>query len=231
MAAAHKGTRAVSLIQFIQEHGYWALFIGAFFEGEIVLLAAGFLAHRGYLSLPSAAAVALTGTFCADQFFFLLGRLLGSKITRIRPYLATRAEQIGRGIRNHQWKVIFGFRFLYGTRIVVPFLIGAAPYPYERYVGIDAIAAVLWTCLALGIGMLLGEAVSSMLPKVIHYEIGALVAVVALVVAIKVYLWHRRRKKGTPISIPGVEEPADRPKDSRMPVSEPANPGSNERQQ
>ena len=37
--------------QFLQEFGYFALFLGTFFEGETILVLAGFLAFRGYMDL------------------------------------------------------------------------------------------------------------------------------------------------------------------------------------
>ena len=39
------------LQQFLHDFGYFALFLGTFFEGETILVLAGFLASRGYLDI------------------------------------------------------------------------------------------------------------------------------------------------------------------------------------
>ena len=41
----------MTLTALIASYGYYALFVGTFLEGETVLIAAGFAAHRGILDL------------------------------------------------------------------------------------------------------------------------------------------------------------------------------------
>ena len=64
----------MTLEEAIQTYGYWAILVGTFFEGETILILAGFAARRGYLSLPWVIAAAVAGTICGDQLFFFLGR-------------------------------------------------------------------------------------------------------------------------------------------------------------
>lgn len=47
------------LQQFLQDFGYFALFLGTFFEGETILVLAGFLAFRGYMQLDTVILTAL----------------------------------------------------------------------------------------------------------------------------------------------------------------------------
>jgi hypothetical protein len=58
----------MNIAALIAQYGYAAAFLGPLFEGETVLLLAGYAAHRGYLDFAGLGAV--TG----DQFFFWLGR-------------------------------------------------------------------------------------------------------------------------------------------------------------
>ena len=67
---------------FIENYGYFAVFAGCFFEGETVLVLAGFAAHLGYLSLPWVAATAAAAGFCGDELFFTLGRHYGADLFR-----------------------------------------------------------------------------------------------------------------------------------------------------
>ena len=64
----------MTLESMINTHGYWAVLVGTFFEGETVLLLGGFAASQGYLVLRWVIVVAFFGTLCADQLFFFLGR-------------------------------------------------------------------------------------------------------------------------------------------------------------
>lgn len=49
------------------KYGYAALAVGTFLEGETILVIAGFLAHRGYLSMDLVILSAFLGTFFGDQ--------------------------------------------------------------------------------------------------------------------------------------------------------------------
>ena len=49
---------------FLQDYGYLALFIGTFFEGETILVLAGFLASRGF-SADVASRVLRDAPYCA----------------------------------------------------------------------------------------------------------------------------------------------------------------------
>ena len=46
---------------FAASYGYLAVFFGTLFEGEIILVAAGFAAQRGLLALPGVIAIAIVG--------------------------------------------------------------------------------------------------------------------------------------------------------------------------
>lgn len=69
----------------IATYGYAAVAVGAFMEGEIVLILGGFAAQRGYLSLPWVIVVAFIATFLGDQILFHLGRWKGDAILALRP--------------------------------------------------------------------------------------------------------------------------------------------------
>jgi membrane protein DedA with SNARE-associated domain len=57
----------VNLPGLVEQYGYAAVFVGALAEGESVLLAAGFAAHRGLLHLPTVVATAAVAATIGDQ--------------------------------------------------------------------------------------------------------------------------------------------------------------------
>jgi len=56
----------IDLPGLIDTYGYWAVFIGAFLEGETILALAGLAAYREYLDLRWVILVALMAGFLAD---------------------------------------------------------------------------------------------------------------------------------------------------------------------
>ena len=74
----------MTLGYFVSHYGYVALFIGVFLEGETVLIAAGFAAHLGHLSLTWVILIAFAGSLTGDQFYFFLGRVRGKTFLRNR---------------------------------------------------------------------------------------------------------------------------------------------------
>jgi len=60
----------MSIESMIENYGYWALLIGTFFEGETIVILAGFLAHQGYLKLHWIILISFFGSLCGDQLFF-----------------------------------------------------------------------------------------------------------------------------------------------------------------
>lgn len=53
--------KRMTLGYVVSHYGYVALFIGVFLEGETVLIAAGFAAHLGHLSLTWVILIAFAG--------------------------------------------------------------------------------------------------------------------------------------------------------------------------
>jgi membrane protein DedA with SNARE-associated domain len=69
----------------VSHYGYVALVVGTFFEGETILVAAGFAAHGGYLKLQWVILGAFLGSLAGDQFYFFVGRMKGKAFLHRRP--------------------------------------------------------------------------------------------------------------------------------------------------
>ena len=73
------------LQQFLHDFGYFALFLGTFFEGETILVLAGFLAFRGYMDINLVVVVAFFGSYAGDQLSFS-----AAQASRVRRAFLTR---------------------------------------------------------------------------------------------------------------------------------------------
>src|SRR3546814_7971944 len=100
----------------VTQYGYFALFLGTLFEGETILLVAGYLAERGYLALEWCIFWGFAGTFLCDQCCFFIGRKYGSAVLRRYPQWQQRSDKVFRLIEKYAWLFILIFRFLYGIR-------------------------------------------------------------------------------------------------------------------
>lgn len=179
----------MNLEQFIQQYGYFAVFIGTCLEGEGVLVLAGFFAHRGYLSLPIVLLLAFSGSFFGDQLCFTIGHLKGRWILDRRPKWQPRAQWILSHVATHERWLLLAFRFVPGTRLLTPLVLGLAGYPHRRFALYNVIGAAVW---ALSIGLLgyfAGHAASQLLQQVKDHEI----KVVCTIIAIGIVVWAIRR--------------------------------------
>jgi len=179
------------LQQFLQDFGYLALFLGTFFEGETILVLAGFLAFRGYMDINAVVLTAFFGSYAGDQLWYYLGRKHGRRLLARKPRLQKMGDKALGYIQRHPDLWVLSFRFVYGMRTVMPVAIGLSGYPPLRYLILNGIGAIVWA-MALGYASFhFGSVMESILGNIKKYELwvlGALVVVGAL-------LWLRRYLK------------------------------------
>jgi membrane protein DedA with SNARE-associated domain len=117
----------------VAQYGYAFVFAGALTEGESVLLAAGFAAHRGMLELDRVIAVAFVAGTLGDQFYFYLGRRHGQRLLARWPALQARAQRVRPLLERHPNAAIFSLRFLYGLRTAGPIALGMLGVSARRF--------------------------------------------------------------------------------------------------
>ncbi|MDO8579704.1 MAG: DedA family protein [bacterium] len=179
----------------IAQYGLVAVFVGTFLEGEIVVIAGGLLARLEFLSLTWVLIVAFVATFAGDQFFFYLGRKKGTAFLekRHRRHWRARAEKVHDLIHNHQNKILFGYRFLYGLRIPTLFAIGTSELPTKKFVLLNLINSAVWSVIFVLGGYFFGEFFALLVGNIKNYEKEVLIGVV--VVALIVWLWSIVRNR------------------------------------
>lgn len=180
--------------QIITTYGYLALFAGAFLEGETVVLIGGFLAHRGYLDLPFVWLVSFAGALLGDQLAFFVGRRVGQAWIRSRAKLRVRAAKITRWIARYEVPVLIGFRFVYGFRLVTPFVLAAAGYRPWRFLVFNAIGAAIWALVIPTLGYVFGSAIDVLIADVKRYEVHILAGIIIAASVYGLVVWLRRRE-------------------------------------
>lgn len=189
----------MSLEQLVADWGYLALFVGTFLEGETIMVLSGLAAKRGFLELHWVMLIGGAGSLLGDQFFFFLGRRHRNLPVVRFPTLRDKMVRAGHLLDRHRVPVMLGFRFLYGLRAVLPYVIGAGPVRIPTFMFLNFLGAVIWAvCVAWG-GYALGAALEAFLGKLKHYELAIFGGLAGL--GFLVWLvsnWRARRRRRLP---------------------------------
>lgn len=188
----------MSFEAFVEQYGYLAVTLGTFFEGETIVIVAGFLAHHGHLSIGVVAIAAFIGAFLGDQLYFYIGRWKGREFVASRPRLDRHSEKVERLLRKHRVWLILGFRFVYGMRTVTPFILGASQLSARLFLALNSIGAIIWAVAISYAGYYFGAALEAVLGRAKQYElyvISVVVGIAAAIWVVRVIAWRYSKSK------------------------------------
>lgn len=177
----------------LEQFGYIAIFVGTFLEGEAILVAAGFFAARGHLSLTPVFIVAFMGAYVGHIFWFWLGRAHGVKLLDRFPRMN---RHFGKGIRvfeRYGVAAIIITQWLYGLRITCAVIIGMSKISIVKFLFYEAVSCAVWTAVITALGFYFGYAIERVLGRVEHIEKYGLAIIIAI--ALGFWLWHRWKEK------------------------------------
>jgi membrane protein DedA with SNARE-associated domain len=183
----------MTLSTLIAQYGLAAVFAGTLFEGETVLLLAGYAAHRGYLDFSAVVAVAVAGAVAGDQFWFWLGRRHGARLLARRPSLADAAARALRQVERHPRASILAMRFLWGLRTALPLALGMSRVRTVHFLTLNGVSALLWAPLVAALGYAFGAALATHPQLLERYELAGMALVAALALLARVL--HRRAQR------------------------------------
>ena len=171
--------------------GYAAVLVGAFVEGELVLLAAGALAQSQRLYLPLVVVAGALGSVAWGQTWFQIGRASGAALLARRPAWRGRAQRVERWLSSSGAWVLLGGRFLAGMGTVLPSVIGASGMSRRRFSVLDTLGALLWSVAFSSAGFGVGAGLAHLhVPHQLWLGVPA-----TCVVALLGLAWHLRRSR------------------------------------
>lgn len=186
----------MDLPSLIAQFGYAAVLVGTVFEGETVLLLAGYSAHRGYLDFAAVTGIAWLGGMLGDQLFFWLGRRHGQRLIAHRPVLRARVELAFRLIERHPVPIILAMRFMWGLRMALPIAIGISTVSGKRFFWLNLLSAALWAPLVAGIGWAFGALLADHAAMLHHYEHWVMAGMAAAALLLQALArWRQRGSK------------------------------------
>jgi len=161
---------SMTVEHFIATYGFWAILIGTFLEGEMILVMGGFAAYQGYLGFPLVVLAAFLGSYSGDQLFFFLGRRHSDRILKLRPSWGKRMDVVNRWLEKIGTPVILLFRFTYGFRTITPFILGMSSVRSGTFLMLNGLGAMAWALLIAAGGYFFGYALEKVLGDIRHYE-------------------------------------------------------------
>jgi membrane protein DedA with SNARE-associated domain len=169
--------------------GYPALFLGSFLEGESFLIAAGFLAKRGYLNLNLVIIVALMGAYLGDIALYFLGRKKGRAIILRFPQIRIYYPKAKKLFHKYGIWAIFITRYLYGLRFASAAFFGLMKMRTRDFLFLAFISCLVWSIIIGYLGYVFGASLDILIGHVKHYE--KLIAMVIIILGITI--WFIRR--------------------------------------
>jgi len=185
----------LDLSSLIQNYGYFAILVGSFLEGETILVLGGLAAHLGYLQLPWVIVCAFAGSSIGDQMYFLLGRFRGQVLLDAHPKWQHKVDRAFDLVHRHQNLIILSCRFLYGMRIVTPFVLGMSRVAILRFVSLNLLGAAVWASAIATLGYLFGNAMEAILGEIKRYEAAAMLSVVVGGLVLWMISMRRNRRR------------------------------------
>ena len=169
--------------------GYPALFLGSFLEGESFLIAAGFLAKRGYLDLNLIILVALAGAYLGDVVLYLLGRKKGEAIISKFPQVRIYYPKAKKLFDKYGIWAIFITRYLYGLRFASAAFFGLMKMRARKFLSLAFFSCLVWSIIIAYLGYAFGASLEALIGQVKHYE----KLIVVVIIALGITIWLIRR--------------------------------------
>ena len=188
---------------FINEIGYFGIFIGMFLEStlvplpsEVIMIPAGILAAKGGMNVYIATIVGILGNVGGAIFSYWLAASIGRTILfRIGKYFFVKAEtiiKIENFFKNHGPVSIFIGRLLPGFRHFISLPAGIAKMDMKLFFIYTATGSAIWTSMLSALGFFIGEN-QQLIEKYLH-EIAVTVGLsCTLILAIYMFLKPMRK--------------------------------------
>lgn len=183
----------MGITQFIQEHGYLAVALGSFLEGEAVLLAGSLAAYHGHLELALVLPLAAIASFLGDLPYFFLGRRYGEALLERYPALRARKARVDILLQRHHGPFVLSLRFLYGLRIAGLIALGMSRMSAPRFLFLDGIGALIWASLVCATGYGLGRVVQELFGNLGSSELVSMVLVLFVSGSLLITFMRRRK--------------------------------------
>jgi membrane protein DedA with SNARE-associated domain len=189
---------------WLSAHTYGVVFVATLidatampFPGRILLAAAGAVAATGEVSVPAVIALGAAGVLITDHLWYFAGSLGADRLLRLYCWLTFSSPDCVR--RTTDWFKRFGAltivmgRFVAAVRLLAWPLARQHGVRYPTFLALDAVAAVVWTSIWVGVGWFLGDRWASASAEA--RWVGVAFGAIATLAFLGFQLWRRLRRR------------------------------------
>lgn len=196
------------LIAFFTDYGYAAVFgililcgFGLPVPEDITLVSGGVISGLGFANPHTMVVIGMAGVLIGDSTMFILGRVFGYRIQRIRLFRRIlsprRFSQIQRKFKQYGLSLLFVARFLPGLRSPIFLVAGMSRrISYITFIMMDGIAALISVPVWVYLGYFFADNLDQLMKyvgdvqKMIYLALGLVFAIV-LIVYLKKRFHHK----------------------------------------
>lgn len=149
------GLLLIALIIFAES----GMFVGFFFPGDTLLLAAGIFAAQGKLSIVSVILVVIVAAICGDNLGYHIGKRYGRGLFKKKDGIVFRQEYVQRAEKFYEKygdKMMLFAHFVPVVRTFAPPVAGVAKMNYKKYFLFDTIGITGWATSVTLVGYFFG---------------------------------------------------------------------------
>lgn len=173
------------LLSLVTAYGYPAIFIGALFEGETVVILSGLFSHQGLLSIYAVILIAYVGTVIGDGWWFLVSRYRFPRFLYESEWFKRISARPLKAINGDPEILALTMRFLFGFRTLIPLGLGLSTISTARFFMLHSIGAIVWVSLYVSVGYFFGRFLELLFGRIKYGEL-LLVATVMVMVVISI---------------------------------------------
>jgi membrane protein DedA with SNARE-associated domain len=138
-------------MRLLPKYGYFAVLLGAFWEGEATLIAAGALCGAGYLDWRLTILAATIGGAAGDQIYFYAAHERAARLVQKSSRLRRWYPKVRQFVLRHGTFAVLLSRFAAGLRITIPLVCATAGMSPRKYSPLNLISAFAWASLWVAI--------------------------------------------------------------------------------
>jgi len=186
--------------EFIQKYGLWAVALGAFFEGEATLIAAGILAGHQFLKLPDVWLYAFIGGWIGHFFWFYVGRYLKhTRLIGLIPNWKKNVRIVNRVIRKNPWSSVIFLQYAYGLRIAGAIAFGITRIRLIWFMCIQLVNCAIWAAIFTMLGYTVGESINQDFATGVKYiwVAGSIVIILVILAVLSRKKFKNQLKSGS----------------------------------
>lgn len=132
------------LLRLLPKYGYLAVLLATFWEGELVLIAAGAMCGAGYLDWRWTILAAAIGGAAGDQIYFYAAHDRAARLIQKSKRLRKWYPKVSAFVLRHGSVAVLLSRFAAGLRITIPLVCATAGMSPRKYSILNFMSALAW---------------------------------------------------------------------------------------